>query len=107
MRAVDVVKLKRDELRNDLAKFMSAKNAKYPSPTRYNELNEYDKYEYSYILKSMENLRTQINALEFVLNEDTYMDDCTISYHKHRDLGITKESVFEIVENTYNRNFYS
>lgn len=96
MRAVDVVKEKRNQLKNDLAKFMDAKNEKYSTTKRAMDLDGYERHEFSYIIGCITDLRTQINTLEFVLNEDTELRDCTIAYATQRDLGITKEKVFKI-----------
>lgn len=96
MRAVEVVKQKRNQLRNELAKFMNAKNVKYPTPTKYYDLEAYDRHEFSYIMGCISSLRNQINALEFVLNEDTELNDYTKPYPSQRDCGVSKEKVFEI-----------
>lgn len=102
MRSVDVVKQKRNELRSDMENFLEVKNRKYPAPTRYYELDGYDKHEFNYIMNCINNLRNQINALEFVLNEDTELTDYTISFSPtHKELGITKEKVFSSIENNH------
>lgn len=97
MRAVDVIKEKRNQLRNELSKFLIVKNMKYPSPTKYTNLDDYDRYEFSYIMSCVNSLRNKINTLEFVLNEDTEINDCT-PYHSQRERGISKESVFDNLE---------
>lgn len=94
MRAVEVVKDKRNQLRIDLENFLNAKNEKYPNPTKFQELDDYDRYEFSYIMGCIANLRIQINALEFVLNEDTEFSDCTIPNRTQRDYGVSKEKIF-------------
>lgn len=96
MRAVEIVKDKRNQLRDELVAFIDAKNAKYPVPTNYKDLGEYEKQEFSYLMSCIHSLRVQINALEFILNEDTeIMDYTTINSHQ-REYGISKESVLKL-----------
>ncbi len=110
MRAVDIVKEKRNQLRNELVRFLNAKEIKYPTPTNYKELDEYNRHEYSYIMGCVNSLKTQINALEFVLNEDTELNDYSKPYPRQEEIGISKAMVFEIGKEDYdlrNKNFYS
>lgn len=96
MRAVDVVKEKRNQLRDELARFINAKELKYQAPIIYTDLNDYDRQEFSYIMGCINSLRNQINALEFVLNEDTELKNYTNPYPRQKEMGITKENVFTI-----------
>ena len=60
--------------------------------------NNFDAKEFSYIMGCINNLRNQINALEFVLNEDTVLNDYTVPYPTQEDEGVSKEKVFKIIE---------
>lgn len=106
MRNVNVVKAKRDELREDLAIFIKVRENKFPLMAKYTELPEYDRKLYSYIQSCIGNLKRKINALEFVLNEDTEMTDGTTPFPSHKEIGITKELIFKLANETSDREVF-
>jgi hypothetical protein len=109
MRDVQVIKDKRNQLRDELVKFTAVKEDAFPKGTRYSELSDYDRQLYNYTMGCINSLRNQINALEYVLNEDTELNDNTRPYPSQVSFGITKESVFKMSNDTEiaNRTFYS
>lgn len=93
MRDVSVVKEKRDELVKELGRFMKFKNENYTG-FDFSSLSAHQRREYSYIMSTMGDLRGQINAIEYVLNEDTELRDATwVSSPYLREKGITKEDI--------------
>jgi len=61
---------------------------------KLNELGEYDKKVIFYLQSCIKDLRLQINALTFVLNEDTGVIDIFI-YQNKKWFGLTYQEVFE------------
>ncbi|WEG18582.1 hypothetical protein PQ478_08870 [Alkalihalophilus pseudofirmus] len=106
MRAVEAVKEKRNQLRSELEMFIEAKDIKYPTPTKFTDLNEYEGNEFSYIMGCINSLRNQINALEFVLNEDSEIVDYTVPYPRQSEAGVTKEKVVEITVKDSIKNWF-
>lgn len=95
MRSLEAVKKKRDELKAELEKFIQAKHdskkAHWGLPQA--DLSALEKAEYIYIMRSIYELRNQINCLDFVLNEDTEMNDATRPVPSQVAIGIKKENV--------------
>lgn len=96
MRDVNIIKEKLNILRDELEKFLNTKNIKYPTLTIYDNLNDFDRHEFSYIMGCINSLKNQINVLEFVLNEDVEITDYTTPYPRQRACGISKEIVLKI-----------
>lgn len=72
MREVKVVKQKRDFLRNVRAKAFNTRT-EIMNERNFSELDEYEKNVVLEIWKGIEKLDAQIEALTFVLNEDSEM----------------------------------
>lgn len=77
MRCVKVVKKKRDELKAERERFMRAKERLYPYPKSYPDIPKEEQHQFTYLMNTVGHLDKQINALEFVLNEDTELKDVT------------------------------
>lgn len=93
MRAVDVVKSKRDYLVEQKEEFQRVKDLKYPNKPNYAELSDYEKLELSYITRVLTNLMIQIGALNFVLNEDSDLRDATYIITSEERRGLSRERV--------------
>jgi hypothetical protein len=79
MRDLKAVKDMRDSLRDDYVKLRDAQreimgNVKH---SEIGSLSDFDQKKISFIITVLGKLNIQINALTFVLNEDTYIDDVT------------------------------
>lgn len=92
MRDLKAVKDMRDSLRNDFAKLMDAKN-EMNKLGGFIDMNEYDKKKFGYLLTTISKLNIQINALTFVLNEDTEIFDATDDVMYDTNYGINKHSI--------------
>jgi hypothetical protein len=108
MRDLTIIKDKRNELRDSLALCHNRRKSSTDNNLKgFNDMGEWDKEAYIYLVKVMEKLTTQINVLEFVLNEDTNIADALSYYSRGMNiLGINRESVFkeEKNENSDKRN---
>ncbi len=103
MRDVAIVKEQRNELREELAKCIKRVKDMQVDEKSFKELSQYDQQVYVYLDRTVQKLRMQINALEFVLNEDTEL----IDPYKDRaaeKLQITKETVFNAEPGGYKLN---
>lgn len=91
MRDVSVIKQKRDELKEEL-KFV---NEKRKSLGRWTDMCDYDKKIFAHLTDSVKTITTQINALEYILNEDTELNDWYPRYARisKEDIFGTKESI--------------
>lgn len=92
MRDVRFVKEHRDALKEERHKFVMAKERLFPYPTTYRDISQEERPKLSYIIQTLRNLDIQINALEFVLNEDTHIQDATEHFAQN---NFTKEDLFE------------
>ncbi|MDM5370566.1 hypothetical protein QUF96_03105 [Bacillus bombysepticus] len=88
MRDVAVVKQTRDELRAEYNRCL-AKRIEITRNRIYDELETYEKDKVSTLFHVMKTLQDQINAFEFVLNEDTEL----ISPFRRR-YKTTREEIF-------------
>lgn len=95
MRDVEIVKETRNKLRNAFEELMNVKHAMQDHKDTF---EEYDKKVYGYLLQTLEKLDLQINALEFVLNEDTKTKIATDNVHYNNAYGINKEKVMEYMK---------
>lgn len=75
MRDLSVVKEKRNELRSELVNCIKKVKEMQVDEKTFRDLSQYDQQVYIYLDRTVQRLRTQINALEFVLNEDTEIAD--------------------------------
>lgn len=94
MRDVEVVKQMRDDLRDKMIELIDLRIVKYGASVRHPDLPPYDQKVFSYLMGATNKLKTQINTLEFVLNEDTMLNDATDTLSSSlREMGCTKESI--------------
>jgi hypothetical protein len=94
MRYVETVKEKRDELKAEMERFLALKDKQF-SHLPYRELSTESKKKFGYIMGTISVLKTQINALEYVLNEDTELEDRTKPSMAY---NFTKEELFAELE---------
>jgi hypothetical protein len=90
MRDVSIVKRKRNQLKEEVEQFKNLKEKLFPSSISYRDLDPEEKKKYGYIQSTIGGLNTQINTLEFVLNEDSEIRDVT----EPRFYDFTKEELF-------------
>ena len=96
MRDVEIVKNMRNALDSELTRFIDRKKELF-NGRPFPELGDYDKKVFSFISTSVNKLTIQINALNFVLNEDTQIE---------REIGATKyfEERYDITKNSILNN---
>lgn len=101
MRDLSVVKETRNELRSELVNCIKKVKEMQVDEKTFRDLSQYDQQVYIYLDRTVQRLRTQINALEFVLNEDTEIADAFAdrAAEKHK---INKETVFNAPERESN-----
>lgn len=93
MKSIEAVKTKRDELKAELERFREANENRKHNGMPKSDMSDLEKAEYMYIVRSMHELRCQINCLNFVLNEDFELSDATKPIPSQELLGVKKENV--------------
>ncbi|WP_059102944.1 hypothetical protein [Shouchella shacheensis] len=93
MRDVAIVKQQRNVLREELGKCVNKVKEMQVDEKSFKELDQHDQQVYIYLDRTMQKLRTQINTLEFVLNEDTKLIDPYFDRAAEK-LNINKDTLF-------------
>lgn len=94
MRNVSVVKEQRNILREELGKCINKVKEMKVDEQSFKQMNQHDQQVYIYLDRTMQRLRTQINTLEFVLNEDSQLAD-PYADRAAEKLNINRSSIFE------------
>jgi hypothetical protein len=92
MRDLVTVKEARNNIRNNLVR-STRKRDEISDGKPYKELSEYNQEVYIFLTKAIDIMKIQINSLEFVLNEDTNLNDPY--YSRGRKFDICEELVFK------------
>ncbi len=93
MRNVATVKEQRNILREELGKCINKVKEMKVDEQSFKQMEQQEQQVYIYLDRTMQRLRTQINALEFVLNEDTQLVD-PYADRAAEKLNINRESIF-------------
>ena len=81
MRDIATVKETRDKLRNEILALLDLRRE---LSNGIMNADEYGKRSYGYLINTVTKMKAQINALEYVLNEDTELEDATEDNHPDR-----------------------
>ncbi|SDC74947.1 hypothetical protein [Shouchella lonarensis] len=93
MRDVTIVKQQRNVLREELGKCINKVKEMKVDEASFKQMSQHEQQVYIYLDRTMQRLRTQINALEFVLNEDTQLADPYFDRAAEK-LEISRETIF-------------
>jgi hypothetical protein len=93
MRSVLTVKEQRNILREELGKCINKVKEMKVDEQSFKNMSQHEQQVYIYLDRTMQRLRTQINALEFVLNEDTELID-PYADRAAEKLNINRDSIF-------------
>ncbi|MFB4213062.1 hypothetical protein ABC345_16520 [Shouchella sp. 1P09AA] len=94
MRDVSTVKEQRNILREELGKCINKVKEMKVNEESFKQMDQHEQQVYIYLDRTMQRLRTQINALEFVLNEDSQLAD-PYADRAAEKLNINRNSIFE------------
>ncbi|AIC95848.1 MULTISPECIES: hypothetical protein [Shouchella] len=93
MRDVSIVKEQRNILREELGKCINKVKEMKVNEESFKQMDQHEQQVYIYLDRTMQRLRTQINALEFVLNEDSQLAD-PYADRAAEKLNINRNSIF-------------